>query len=121
MKNSGKFQNSMRAVTINSEFSLPGLTYVRPGRQKSSSQSDKPPLSLYFPLVRTLFYPFINGRPNGSSDFGYESATRRCTLFSLFYKFLGSKVGLYMQLPYTNLTRDTHGAGCSSLSPPPAG
>ena len=25
MKNSGKFQNSMRAVTINSEFSLPGL------------------------------------------------------------------------------------------------
>ena len=26
MKNSGKFQNSMRAVTINSEFSLPGLT-----------------------------------------------------------------------------------------------
>ena len=28
MKNSGKFQNSMRAVTINSEFSLPGLTAV---------------------------------------------------------------------------------------------
>ena len=27
MKNSGKFQNSMRAVTINSEFSLPGLSY----------------------------------------------------------------------------------------------
>ena len=26
MKNSGKFQNSMRAVTINSEFSLPGLS-----------------------------------------------------------------------------------------------
>ena len=26
MKNSGKFENSMRAVTINSEFSLPGLT-----------------------------------------------------------------------------------------------
>ena len=25
MKKSGKFQNSMRAVTINSEFSLPGL------------------------------------------------------------------------------------------------
>ena len=25
MKNLGKFQNSMRAVTINSEFSLPGL------------------------------------------------------------------------------------------------
>ena len=25
MKNSGKFQNSMRAVTINSEFSLSGL------------------------------------------------------------------------------------------------
>ena len=28
MKNSGKFQNSMRAVTINSEFSLPGLSYA---------------------------------------------------------------------------------------------
>ena len=55
------------------------LTYVR--RQKSSSQSDKPPLSLYFPLVRPLFYRFINGRPNGSPDFGYESATRRCTFF----------------------------------------
>ena len=27
MKNSGKFENSMRAVTINSEFSLPGLKY----------------------------------------------------------------------------------------------
>ena len=27
MKNSGKFQNSMRAVTINSEFSFPGLKY----------------------------------------------------------------------------------------------
>ena len=26
MKNSGEFQNSMRAVTINSEFRLPGLT-----------------------------------------------------------------------------------------------
>ena len=25
MKNCGKFQNSMRAATINSEFSLPGL------------------------------------------------------------------------------------------------
>ena len=50
-------------------------------RQKSSSQSDKPPFSLYFPLVRPLFYRFINGRPNGSSDFGYESVTRRCTFF----------------------------------------
>ena len=29
MKNSGKFQNSMRAVTINSEFSLPGLILFR--------------------------------------------------------------------------------------------
>ena len=29
MKNSGKFQNSMRAVTINSEFSLPGLSIIR--------------------------------------------------------------------------------------------
>ena len=31
MKNSGKFQKSMRAVTINSEFSLPGLmqSYMR--------------------------------------------------------------------------------------------
>ena len=28
MKNSGKFENSMRAVTINSEFSLPGLTTI---------------------------------------------------------------------------------------------
>ena len=28
MKNSGKFQNSMRAVTINSEFSLPGLKII---------------------------------------------------------------------------------------------
>ena len=28
MKNSGKFQNSMRAVTINSEFSLPGLSRI---------------------------------------------------------------------------------------------
>ena len=28
MKNSGKFQNSMRAVTINSEFSLPGLISI---------------------------------------------------------------------------------------------
>ena len=28
MKNSGKFQNSMRAVTINSEFSLPGLMFL---------------------------------------------------------------------------------------------
>ena len=31
MKNSGKFQNSMRAVTINSEFSLPGLTITLEG------------------------------------------------------------------------------------------
>ena len=29
MKNSGKFQNSMRAVTINSEFSLPGLNLIQ--------------------------------------------------------------------------------------------
>ena len=29
MKNSGKFQNSMRAVTINSEFSLPGLIILQ--------------------------------------------------------------------------------------------
>ena len=28
MKNCGKFQNSMRAVTINSEFSLPGLIII---------------------------------------------------------------------------------------------
>ena len=28
MKNSGKFQNSMQAVTINSEFSLPGLKMI---------------------------------------------------------------------------------------------
>ena len=29
MKNSGKSQNSMRAVTINCEFSLPGLKKLR--------------------------------------------------------------------------------------------
>ena len=29
MKNFGKFQNPMRAVTINSEFSLPGLMLNR--------------------------------------------------------------------------------------------
>ena len=62
-----------RELFFHDRDSLKWLTYVR--RQKSSSQSDKPPFSLYFPLVRPLFYRFINGRPNGSPDFGYESVT----------------------------------------------
>ena len=38
MKNSGKFQNSMRAVTINSEFSLPGLIFRVSNRKYESLQ-----------------------------------------------------------------------------------
>ena len=38
MKNSGKFQNSMRAVTINSEFSLPGLIIMSYKHAQSVSE-----------------------------------------------------------------------------------
>ena len=41
MKNSGKFQNSMRAVTINSEFSLPGLSLMLHRNQAMSHDQSR--------------------------------------------------------------------------------
>ena len=47
MRNSGKFQNSIRAVTINSEFSLPGLIKIHRGHLIPKASLMVPPHTTY--------------------------------------------------------------------------
>ena len=60
MKNSGKFENSMRAVTINSELSLPGLILLleilKYGTSNFSVLSPFPSLT----ALPTLHYDNLN-------------------------------------------------------------
>ena len=58
MKNSGKFQNSMRAVTINSEFSLPGLI-LGTMTDSALSRSSSTTVTIVTVVVVTMIFAII--------------------------------------------------------------